>query len=314
MNGSQPASGHWERQTLERVLQATVVEQRRARRWRIFFRLVYLAIFVFILQFLFRPANAPLNTTEKHVAQVNIDGVIAADALTSNADSVSEVLKEAYADKNTTAIILRINSPGGSAVESGRIFDEVMRLRKLHPEIKVYAVVDEMAASAAYYIAAAADSIYANRASIVGSIGVMIDSFGFVDAMQKIGVERRLITAGEHKGMLDPFSPLSQQDIDYTHNLIAGVHEQFIEAVKEGRAGRLADDPEIFSGLIWSGEEGLKNGLVDGLGDANFVAREIVGVDNIVTFSPQVNLIDMFALRLGASFAQQIATQARFGL
>lgn len=314
MSGSDTSSRSWQQQTLEQVLEVTVVEQRRARRWRIFFRLVYLGLFLFVVSFLFRPAAAPTHSKEDHVAQINIDGVIAAEALASNADSIMSALNDAYENSNTIAVILRINSPGGSAVEAGRIYDEVMRLRKLHPDIKVYAVVDEMAASAAYYIAAATDDIYANRASIVGSIGVMIDSFGFVEGMKKVGVERRLITAGEHKGMLDPFSPLSAQDMKYAHGLIDNVYAQFITAVKEGRGDRLADNPDIFSGLIWTGEQAQTLGLVDGLGDSHYIAREIVGVDEIVSFNPPLNFFDMFAMRLGASFAQEITSQSGFKL
>lgn len=301
-----------EHESLEKVLHASIVEQRRTRRWRIFFRLVYLSLFLFVVSLLFRPASPPIHSNTRHVAQINIDGLIAAEAIASNADSIIAALTEAYDNAGTTAVILRINSPGGSAVESGRVYDEVMRLRKLHPDIKVYAVVDEMAASAAYYIAAATDEIYANRASIVGSIGVMIDSFGFVEGMKKLGVERRLITAGEHKGMLDPFSPMSQHDLTFTHALIDSVYQQFITAVKEGRGDRLADNPEIFSGLIWTGEQAEKLGLIDGLGDAHYVARELVGVDDIVSFNPPINFFDMFAMRLGATFAETLTKQSGF--
>lgn len=300
-----------EQKTLERVLQATIVEQRRARRWRIFFRLVYLAIFAFVLKVLFvGPESAPLNPDEKHVALININGIIDAESVVSNADSIMQALDDAFNDSHTAAVILRINSPGGSAVEAGRIYDEVIRLRKLQPEIKVYAVIDELGASAAYYIAAAADDIYANRASLVGSIGVKIDSFGFVEVMKKVGVERRLITAGHDKGFLDPFLPLGAQDKQYAQDLINNIYQQFKMAVQEGRKDRLSDNPEVFSGLIWTGEQAKQLGLVDNLGDAHYVAREVVGIDNIVNFNPPINLIDLFAMQLSSSFAQVLTEQS----
>ena len=299
-----------ERQALEKVLTASIIEHRRSRRWRIFFRFIYLIIFILILMALFSPAQTPINVNEPHVALIDIDGVISSDALTSSADNIMLALKEAYENDMTKAVILNINSPGGSAVESGRVYDEVMRLRKLYPDVKVYAVIDEMGTSAAYYIASAADSIYANRASVVGSIGVMFDSFGVVDAMKKIGVERRLITAGAHKGILDPFSPTNQQDIDFMTSLVDDVHTQFITAVKAGRGDRLSTEPDLFSGLFWTGDQAMKLGLVDGLGDAQYVAREIIGNEELVLYSAPVNLLDVFALRMGASFAQELTSRS----
>jgi protease-4 len=300
-----------DQQALERVLQATVTEQRRARRWRIFFRFVYLILFVVILNALFvSPNSNGLNHNEAHVALITINGIITGDSMQTNADSIMTALDDAFKDKNTKAVILEINSPGGSAVEAGRIYDEILRLRKLQPDIKVYAVIDELGASAAYYIASAADDIYANRASLVGSIGVKIDGFGFVDLMQKVGVERRLITAGQDKGFLDPFSPLSAQDTQYAQALIDNVYVQFKTAVQNGRKDRLSDNPDIFSGLVWTGEQAKQLGLVDNLGDAHYVAREVVGVDNLVTFNPPLNLIDMFAMEVGASFAQVLTKQS----
>lgn len=306
---SEPAIPSATEKALEKVLQASIIEHRRTRRWRIFFRLIYLLILLFILFVLFSPAQTSLKEATEHVAQIDINGVIMADALTSSADDIMLALQEAYANEMTKAVMLRINSPGGSAVEAGRVYDEILRLRKLHPDIKIYAVIDEMGTSAAYYIAAAADSIYANRASLVGSIGVMLDSFGFVDTMQKIGVERRLITAGSHKGIMDPFSPTTPQDIDFIRSLVENVHQQFIVAVKEGRGDRLNPNADIFSGLFWTGEQAQKLGLIDGLGDAQYVAREIVGIDNIVLYSAPVNLLDVFAMRMGATFAQELKSQ-----
>jgi protease-4 len=298
-----------ERKVLEKLMTDTVTEHRRSRRWKIFFRLIYLALFIFIIQLIWSGPNPAVNESKPFVAQINIDGIIASDALTSNADSVIAVLDEAFKQEHTKAIILSIDSPGGSAVESGRIYDEVRRLRALNPDIKVYAVVDEMATSAAYYIAASADQIYANRASLVGSIGVLIDGFGMVGLMEKLGIQRRLITAGDHKGMLDPFSPLKPEDEVYAKKLVNDVHQQFIKAVVDGRQGRLSNDPNLFSGLVWTGDDALKLGLIDGLGDANYVAREVIGTEEIVTFSPPVNLVDLFAMRLGASFGQYLTEQ-----
>jgi len=309
-NALPESNASMERQVLEKLMHETVVEHRRSRRWKNFFRLIYLALFIFIIYFIWLSPNPANDESKPFVAQINIDGVIAADALMSNADSVIAVLEEAFKQEHTAAIILSIDSPGGSAVESGRIYDEVRRLRGLNPKIKVYAVVDEMATSAAYYIAASADEIYANRASLIGSIGVLIDGFGMVGLMEKLGIQRRLITAGAHKGMLDPFSPLTPEDSVFAQKLVDDVHQQFIKAVIDGRQGRLGNDPNLFSGLVWTGDEAVNLGLIDGLGDANYVAREIVGTEDIVVFSPPVNIVDLFAMRLGASFGQYLTEQS----
>lgn len=296
---------------LERVLQANVLEQRRARRWRIFFKFVYLIIFLLILNALFiGPSDNTMKANEPHVAVVSVNGIIDGESIVSNADSIMTALDDAFKNTHTSAVILRINSPGGSAVEAGRIYDEIMRLRKMHPEIKVYAVIDELGASAAYYIAAAADSIYANKASMVGSIGVKIDSFGFVDLMQKVGVERRLITAGSDKGFLDPFSPLNPTEETHAQSMIDNVYQQFKSAVQAGRKDRLTSNTDIFSGLVWTGEQAVGLGLVDGLGDAQYVAREVVGVDNLVDFNPPLNLADLFAMQFTSTMAQLLNDQA----
>jgi len=212
-------------------------------------------------------------------------------------------LRRAFKDKNTAGVILRINSPGGSPVQSGYVYDEIKRLRKKYPDIKLYAVVTDICASGGYYIASAADEIYADKASIVGSIGVLMDGFGFVDTMKKVGVERRLLTAGKHKGILDPFSPLKPSEVKHVQRLLDSIHQQFIDAVKAGRGDRLADDPQLFSGLFWNGEEGLKLGLVDGLGSSSYVAREIIGEEKVVDYTARPNYFDRFAERIGATMA-----------
>jgi protease-4 len=244
-------------------------------------------------------------TRGPHTALVEVDGVIASDSEAS-ADLIVTGLRAAFKDKNTKGVILRINSPGGSPVQAGYVYDEIKRLRKKHENTKVYAVIVDVCASGGYYIAAAADEIYADKASLVGSIGVLMNGFGFVGTMDKLGVERRLITAGEHKGMMDPFSPLKKEDQQHMQNMIDGVHQQFINVVKEGRGDRLKDNPDLFSGLIWNGDESVELGLVDALGSSSYVAREIIGAEKIVDFTPRANFIDRFANQLGASVAKMM--------
>jgi len=205
-------------------------------------------------------------------------------------------------------VILRINSPGGSPVQSGYVYDEIRRLRKEYPQTPLYAVVGDMCASGGYYIAAAADEIYADKASVVGSIGVLMNGFGFVEAMEKLGVERRLLTAGAHKGFLDPFSPAQPDEIAHIQSLLGDIHEQFIHAVKEGRGDRLQDDPSLFSGLVWTGEQAVKLGLVDGLGSAGHVAREVIGEENIMDFTPRPRYFEKLAANLGAAVASRMST------
>jgi len=302
---------NWDRDLINRLAFASLNEQRRSRRWSVFFKtlaFVYVGVILFYIPTDFDKKSI---TGGKHTAIVDIAGTIAADS-DANADSIVGGLRAAFENKNTAAVILRINSPGGSPVQAGYVYDEIKRLRAKYQAIKLYAVITDMCASGGYYIAAAADEIYADKASIVGSIGVLMNGFGFVDAMQKIGVERRLLTAGEHKGVLDPFSPMKKGDTEHMQKLLDGVHQQFINVVKEGRGDRLKEDPKLFSGLFWNGEEGVKLGLVDGLGSSSYVAREIVGVDKLVDFTSRTNYLDRFAERLGATFAN--AMTATLGL
>lgn len=306
-NAPASSSGQWEKDTLNRLAFAAINEQRRARRWSIFFKSLFF-IYLFVI-FFYIPSDwnkAGIKHGE-HTALIDLEGVIAANTQ-ANADNLVGALRAAYKDKKTAAVILRINSPGGSPVQAGYVYDEIKRLRKKHPKIKLYAVVSDICASGGYYIAAAADEIYADKASIVGSIGVLMDGFGFVDTLKKVGVERRLMTAGKHKGVLDPFSPLKKSEVNHVQNLLNTVHRQFINSVKEGRGDRLADNPDLFTGLFWNGEEGVKLGLVDGLGSASYVAREIIGVENIVDFTPRPNYLDRFADRIGVTMANVLAS------
>lgn len=297
----------WERDVLNRLAFATLNEQRRARRWGIFFKsLVFIYLFA-ILFYIPSEWDTGTMTPGKHTALVDLEGVIAANS-PANADSLVTGLRDAFESKNSTAVILRINSPGGSPVQSGYVYDEIKRLRDKYPDKKLYAVVSDICASGGYYIAAAADEIYADKASIVGSIGVLMDGFGFVEAIDKLGIERRLMTAGKHKGVLDPFSPLKKDEVEHVQGLLNSIHQQFISKVKEGRGDRLADSPEIFSGLFWNGEEGLKLGLVDGLGNSSYVAREIIGAEKIVDYTPRQNYLDRFAERFGAAMANVLVT------
>lgn len=275
----------WERRLIERLLEKQLIEQRRARRWRIFLRLLTLALVVLVLT-LFRTDVSVAPTTGRHTAVVHLNGIIA-PGTDANADLVIESLRSAYKNKNVAGVILRIDSPGGSPVQASRINSEIQRLRAAHPAVPLHAVIDDVCASGGYYVAVAADNIYADPASVVGSIGVLMNGFGFVEALDKLGVERRLLTAGQHKGFLDPFSPQDPGDVDHARQLLETIHAQFIETVKQGRGERLKDDPRLFSGLVWTGQQGLELGLVDALGDANYVAREVFKAEKMVDYTVQ---------------------------
>jgi protease-4 len=247
-----------------------------------------------------------------HTALVELEGVIAVDEKAS-ADNVVTGLRDAFEDKNTKGVILRINSPGGSPVQSSNIHKEILRLREKYPDIPLYAVVSDMCASGGYYVAAAADKIFVNESSVIGSIGVLMNGFGFVDAMQELGIERRLLTAGEHKGILDPFSPLTAFDREHAKTLLENLHQTFIAAVKAGRGDRLkADDEKLFSGLFWSGEEGVALGLADGVGSASYVAREVVGEEELVDFTTKGDPLERLAKRLGAAAGETFARFSGF--
>lgn len=295
---------------LEKTLLAGVQEQRRARRWGIFFKLLTF-VYLFGILVLFTPLmdmDAAATRSGNHTALVEVRGVIA-DQEAASADNLIKSLREAFKDPKTKAVVMRINSPGGSPVQAGYVYDEIRRLRAEHPDTKLYAVITDLGASGAYYIASAADEIYADKASLVGSIGVTAAGYGFVGAMEKLGVERRSYTAGEHKAFLDPFSPEKPDERAFWQGVLNTTHQQFIAMVKQGRGDRLKDKehPELFSGLIWSGEQAKSLGLVDGLGSASYVAREVVGEKDLVDYTVQESPFDRFSKRIGASVAEHLA-------
>ncbi|WP_312146222.1 MULTISPECIES: signal peptide peptidase SppA [Stutzerimonas stutzeri subgroup] len=295
---------------LEKTLLAGVQEQRRARRWGIFFKLLTF-IYLFGALVLFSPAlqfGSSKGAEGSHTAVINVRGMIA-DEEPASADNVVGALRAAFEDANTKGVVLRINSPGGSPVQSGYIYDEIRRLRGEYPTIKVYAVITDLGASGAYYIASAADEIYADKSSLVGSIGVTAATFGFVETMEKLGVERRVYTAGEHKAFLDPFQPEKPEETQFWRGVLATTHQQFIDSVKRGRGDRLQEEqhPELFSGLIWSGEQALELGLIDGLGSTAHVAREVIGEPELVDFTVKESPLDRFTKKLGAGVAERLA-------
>ena len=293
-----PPAGGWNA-VAEQFARDYLKDRRSERRWRVFFRLAWLMLFVLLALFLYAQRYYAAAPTGPHTALIEVRGEIDAGSEAS-AENLVAALKNAFEDEGAKAIVLRINSPGGSPVQAGIVNDEIYRLKALHGK-KVYAVVEDTCASGAYYIAVAADEIYADKASIVGSIGVLMDGFGFVGAMEKLGIERRLLTAGDNKGMLDPFSPQSDKQRDYAQAMIDQVHQQFIAVVKQGRGKRLKETPETFSGLFWNGQQAVQNGLVDHLGNLDYVAREVVKAETVVDYTPHENLAERLARRFGAS-------------
>ena len=307
--GKTPAG--WERELLERFAFEALKEQRRARRWGTFFKLVAVA-YVTLLIGMSIPSmwKGSIGAPDRITALVDINGVISTES-EANADSVVTGLRKAFENEKTAGVIVRINSPGGSPVQSGYINDEIYRLKAEYPDIPVYAVIRDVCASGGYYIAVAADEIYADKASMVGSIGVRMDSFGFVEALDKLGVERRLLTAGQHKGFLDPFLPVREEEVDHISTLLGDVHQQFIDTVKKGRGDRLKSSPLLFSGYVWTGAQSLELGLIDRLGSSSYVAREIIGAEKIVNFTPRINYLDRFAKGVGASISAALGATFR---
>lgn len=306
---AEPGTGgseNWERGVLERLVRSVLDEQRRARRWGILFKsLGFLYLFVVLFLALGWFGGKDKGLPGKHTALVEINGVIAADSQAS-AERVNAGLQDAFKDTKTAGVILRVNSPGGSPVQAGQINGEMRRLRGLYPKVPLYVVVEDICASGGYYVAVAADQIYVDQASIVGSIGVLMDGFGFTGTMEKLGVERRLLTAGDNKAFLDPFSPINPKQRDYAEKLLADVHRQFIDVVKQGRGKRLKETPELFSGLIWTGQRSIELGLADALGSVDYVAREVIKAEDIVDFTPRENLAERFARRFGAATAEAL--------
>ena len=298
-------TGNWERAVLEKLAFETLAEQRRSRRWKIILSLGWLTFF-FLLLFAatgWLGGKREAGVLEKHTSLIELKGVISADSKAS-ADKIIGGLQQAFKDKNTQGVVLRINSPGGSPVQAGYINDEIRRLRGKHKDIPLYVVVQDVCASGGYYVAAAADRIYVDKASIVGSIGVLMDGFGFTGTMEKLGVERRLITAGQNKGFLDPFSPVNPEQQKLAGEMVAEIHQQFIKVVKDGRGKRLKESPDMFSGLVWSGEKSIELGLADALGGLDYVAREIIKAEQIVDYTPDDTFSEQLARKLGASVAE----------
>jgi protease-4 len=296
----------WERELISKLATAALKEQRSARRWGIFFKLLFFAYLTLLVVLAVDWKGADVSGSKKHTAMVEVNGVIAPGGEAS-ADKVTTALQAAFKDKNTQGVVVRINSPGGSPVQAQTIYDEMRRLRKKYPDIPLYAVVEDICASGGYFIAVGADRIYVSKSSLVGSIGVIMNGFGFTGLMDKLGVERRLITSGENKAFLDPFSPLEQRHKEFAKQLAAEIHQQFIGVVREGRGKRLKETPDTFSGLIWSGEKSVELGLADALGSLDYVAREVVKAEEIVDFTQKENLAEKFAKRFGAGAASALA-------
>jgi protease-4 len=292
----------WERATLEKLAFASLNEQKATRRWKTFVRLAWLAFFVALVWMALHRGTPASDATVPHTAVVEIKGEIAAGA-DASAEFVNAALRAAFEDDGAKAVVLLINSPGGSPVQAGMMNDEILRLKAKHKK-PVYAVVEETCASAAYYIAVSADKIYVDKASIVGSIGVLMDGFGFTGLMDKLGVERRLLTAGENKGFLDPFSPQSEKQRVFAQAMLDQIHQQFIAVVKAGRGKRLKETPEMFSGLFWSGQQAVELGLADQLGNLDYVAREVVKTDEIIDYTRRDNVAERLAKKFGAAMGE----------
>ncbi|WP_395140830.1 S49 family peptidase [Schlegelella aquatica] len=291
-----------EQALLAQLAKAYIDERRRERRWRIFFRLAWLLLAAALLAMTLSQRFAATAPSGPHTALVDVRGEIAVEAEAS-AENLLSALRSAFEDQGAQAVVLRINSPGGSPVQAGIVHDEIRRLKAKHQK-RVYAVVEEVCASGAYYIAAAADEIYVDKASIVGSIGVLMDGFGFAGLMQKLGVERRLLAAGEHKGFLDPFSPMDEEEKAYAQEMLEQIHAQFINVVREGRGKRLKETPNTFSGLFWTGEQAVVMGLADDFGSLDYVAREVVKAEEVIDYTPRENVAERLAKRFGAAVGE----------
>ncbi|SEP15788.1 S49 family peptidase [Nitrosovibrio sp. Nv6] len=306
MADSENRNEDWEKQVLEKLAFSSLQEQRRARQWGIFFKsLAFIYLFILLFFGLGWLGGDEISMSRKHTALVELRGVISPDSL-SSADNINAGLQQAFKDEKTQGVILRINSPGGSPVQAGYINDEIRRLRAEYPEIPLYAVIEDVCASGGYYVAAAADRIYVDKASIVGSIGVLMNGFGFTGAMEKLGVERRLLTAGENKAFLDPFSPTNAEQEKYAKKMLDDIHKQFIQVVQEGRGERLKEGSEIFSGKVWTGQQSIELGLADATGSADYVAREVIKAETIVDYTTREGFAERFARRFGAVTAEAL--------
>jgi protease-4 len=308
------ADGNWERTVIEQLATEILTERRRARRWGIFFRFVTLGIVAVTLVVVLGLVTARERVClDRCTAMVDVQGELAVGGRAS-AERVIAGLQGAFKHAGTKGVILRINSPGGSPVQAGQIYDEIKRLRALYPKVPLYAVVDDICASGGYYVAAGADKIFVDKASIVGSIGVLMDGFGFTKTMEKLGVERRLLTAGENKGFLDPFSPVDPEQQAFARQMLEEIHGQFIGVVRQGRGKRLKETPEMFSGLVWSGEKSIQLGLADALGSVESVARDVVKAEDIVDYTQQESLAERLAGRLGAAMASALTPFEKAGV
>ena len=303
---------NWERDVLEKLALSAVVEQRRARRWGIFFKALGFLYLTFIIVLMTGLVKGDVNKMGKHTALIDLQGVISSDK--ANADMMITGLNEAFENTNTQGVVMRINSPGGSPVQAGQINDEIRRLRAKYPKIPFYVVVDDVCASGGYYVAVAADKIYVDKASLVGSIGVLMDGFGFTQTMEKLGVERRLITSGTNKGFLDPFSPTDPQQVEYAKQMLEEIHAQFIQVVRQGRGKRLKETPETFSGLVWSGQKSIELGLADGFGSVESVARDVIKAEEIVDFTPQEGIADRLVGKFGIAMANLFKPASQTGV
>ncbi|OIJ43070.1 S49 family peptidase [Massilia timonae] len=311
---SNPTIGNWERETLEKLVFATVQERRRARRWSIFFKLSFLTVALLALwaYYDFNFGSGDVENLGRHTALIEINGEIEAEG-SGAADTVIPSLNKAFSDPGSAAVVLRIDSPGGSPVQAGIIVDEIQRLKRGYPDKPLYVVVDEICASGGYYIASAADRIYVNKASIVGSVGVLMDSFGFTGTMDKLGIERRLLTAGENKGFLDPFSPQSEKHREHAQEMLNEIHQQFIAVVRAGRGKRLKETPETFSGLYWTGAKAVDMGLADAFGTVDTVARDIVKAEDIVDYTAHEGLPERVLKKFGAAVGESAVKAAYHG-
>jgi len=314
---NQKSGPEFEQQLANQVANEFLKEQKRNRRWGIFFKFLFA---VYLLGFLLIYLTESMDmrsgglSGDKHTALIEIEGVIGAGERAS-ADNIVSGLRAAYENENTAGIILRINSPGGSPVQSGYVNDEIFRLKNEYPDIPVYAVISDLCASGGYYIASAADEIYADKASLVGSIGVIMAGFGFVEAIDKLGVERRVVHAGENKAFMDPFVPLKEEEVAHVDAMLDEIYEQFKAVVKKGREDKLSvDDETVFSGLLWTGEKAMDIGLVDELGSSSYVAREVIGAEDIINFSYKPNYLDRFAERLGSSVGNSLLSILKLNL
>ncbi|MDH5766448.1 MAG: S49 family peptidase [Gammaproteobacteria bacterium] len=296
---------NWERSVLERIATEGLKEQKRTRRWGIFFKGLTF-VYLFVLLAIMIPSSDlkhGIKPGEKHTALVNLKGIITPGSEAS-ADNIITGLRNAFENENTAGVILRINSPGGSPVQSGYIYDEILRLREKHPDIPMHAVITDICASGGYYVAAAAEKIFADQASIVGSVGVRMDNFGFVEAMKKMGIERRTLTAGENKALLDPFSPVNPEVNKHLQTLLDNIHGQFINAIKQGRGNRLKEVEGMFSGLIWTGDQSVELGLVDELASSSQVARDVIGAEHIVDFTMKPDFLERFSRTVSSQLSE----------